>query len=59
METTEIVLKALRESGKAMKAGEIADLTGTDKGEIDKAIKKLKKEEKISSPKVCYYEIRP
>lgn len=58
METTEIVLKALRESGKPMKAGEIADLTGTDKGEIDKAIKKLKKEEKISSPKVCYYEIR-
>lgn len=58
MEITEVVLKALGESGKPMKAGEIAEMTGTDKAEIDKGIKKLKKDEKIWSPKVCYYEIK-
>ena len=57
MEATEVVLKTLRETGKPMKAGEIAAQSGVDKDDIDKAIKKLKKEEKISSPKVCYYEI--
>lgn len=56
METTEIVLKAMVEAGKPLKAGEIADIIGLDKKEIDNAIKKLKKEEKIVSPKVCYYE---
>ncbi len=56
METTEKVLKAMVEAGKPLKAGEIADIIGLDKKEIDNAIKKLKKEEKIVSPKVCYYE---
>lgn len=56
METIEKVLIALKEAGRPMKAGEIAELTGIDKKDIDNAIKKLKKEEKISSPKNCYYE---
>lgn len=56
METTEQVLKTLAEAGKPMKAGEIAELTGIDKKDVDNAIKKLKKEERISSPRVCYYE---
>ena len=47
METTEKVLKAMVEAGKPLKAGEIADIIGLDKKEIDNAIKKLKKEEKI------------
>lgn len=56
METTERVFKAMSDAGKPMKAGEIAELTGMDKKDVDNAIKKLKKEEKIISPKVCYYE---
>lgn len=56
METTEKVFKVLAEAGKPMKAGEIAELSGIDKKDVDNAIKKLKKEERISSPKVCYYE---
>lgn len=39
-----------------MKAGEIAEVSGIDKKDVDNAIKKLKKDEKITSPKVCYYE---
>lgn len=58
MDTTEVILKTLKEAGKAMKSGEIAEAAGIDKAEVDKVIKKLKKEEKISSPKNCYYEIK-
>ena len=58
METSEIVLKTLRKAGKPMKSGEIAELAGMDKAEVDKVIKKLKKEEKIQSPKNCYYEVK-
>lgn len=38
-----------------MKAGEIAENLGIDKKEIDKAIKTLKSEDVITSPKRCYY----
>jgi biotin operon repressor len=55
METKEIVLKTLQDSGKPMKSAEIAAQTGIDKAAVDKAIQSLKKEEKIVSPKVCFY----
>lgn len=58
METKELVLKTLKESGKPMKSAEIAASAGIDKAEVDKAIKSLKKEEKIASPKVCYYSAK-
>lgn len=47
------ILKAL---AKPMKAGEVAEETGLDKAEVDKAIKKLVKEGKVASPRRCYYE---
>ena len=56
MEIKDIILKTLRDNGAPMKSKEIAEVSGIDKSEIDKAIKVLKKEEKIVSPKVCYYE---
>jgi chromosome segregation and condensation protein ScpB len=56
METTEKVMQALVKAGKPMKSGEIAELTGIEKKDVDNAIKKLKKDDKIGSPKVCYYE---
>ena len=52
----EKVLETMRSAGKPMKAGEIAEASGLDKKEVDKAMKILKKEEKIVSPKVCYWE---
>lgn len=55
METIDLILKALNESGEPMKSGEIAEKLNIDKNEVDKAIKKLKKNEKIQSPKRCYY----
>lgn len=58
METTELVYKTLAEAGKPLKGAEIAELAGIDKKDVDNAIKKLKKEERIISPKVCYYQPR-
>lgn len=58
METAKIIFDAMKKNGKALKVSEIAELTGIDKKEVDKAIKKLIAESKISSPKRCYYEAK-
>jgi transcription initiation factor IIE alpha subunit len=58
MDINAIVLKTLEEQGVAMKSGEIAEKAGIDKKEVDKAIGKLKKEEKIFSPKNCFYAVK-
>ncbi|AFL94664.1 hypothetical protein CL1_0455 [Thermococcus cleftensis] len=55
MAEVELVFKVLKEAGKPLKSKEIAELAGIDKKEVDKAIKVLKKEGKIISPKRCYY----
>ena len=55
METKEIVFKALENSEKPLKGGEISEITGIDKKEVDKAIKKLVAEGKINSPIRCFY----
>ena len=52
----EKVFAAMKNAGKALKAGEIAELTGLDKKEVDKAMKLLKDEGAIISPKVCYWQ---
>ena len=54
--SVEKVLEAMKAAGKPLKAGEIAEAAGLDKKEVDKAMKVLKKEERIVSPKVCYWE---
>ena len=54
--STEKVLAAMQAAGKPMKAGEIAEASGLDKKEVDKAMKVLKSEEKIVSPKRCFWE---
>ncbi|OFX49471.1 MAG: MarR family transcriptional regulator [Bacteroidetes bacterium GWA2_30_7] len=58
MEHSEQIISAIKKAGKALKGGEIADLTGIDKKDVDKVIKKLKAEEKIFSPKVCFYDVK-
>lgn len=55
MDLNDKVLKAFKDSENPLRPGEVADMLGLDKKEIDKAIKDLKKEEKIYSPKRCYY----
>lgn len=50
------VLIAMKKAGKPLKAGEIAELSGLEKKEVEKLMNELKKEEKIASPKRCYWE---
>lgn len=57
MDAKEAVLKALKDVGKPLRPGDIAEAAGLDKDAVSKAIKELKKEEKIDSPKRCFYGI--
>ncbi|GAB6087089.1 HTH domain-containing protein [Alkaliphilus crotonatoxidans] len=57
MSANEAIYEALKKSKDPLKAGEIAEITGIDKKEVDKAIKTLKNEGKIVSPKRCYYTV--
>ena len=45
----------MRAEGEPLNAGKIAELGGLDRKEVDKAMTKLKKEEKIVSPIRCYW----
>ncbi len=56
MDNVKTVLDAMKKAGKPVSAGQLAELTGLDKKEVDKAMNQLKKEEKIASPKKCYWE---
>lgn len=57
MESKEKVLHAMKEAGKPVRPGQVAESTGIDKKELSKIIKELKKEGKIISPKQCFYSI--
>ena len=56
MDTIEKILQVMKKAGEPMNAGKIAEQTGIDRKEVDKAMKVLKEEEKIISPKRCYWE---
>lgn len=54
-EKAEAVLKAMKDVGKPVRPGDVAKALGIESKEVSKAIKVLKKEGKIHSPKRCYY----
>lgn len=58
MENESKVLSVFKKEGKALSAKEVAELSGIDKKEVDKIIKKLKDGDKLDSPKRCYYQIK-
>jgi len=58
MDNENKVLEAFTKAGKALNSKEAAELSGVDKKEVDKIIKKLKEAEKLDSPKRCYYQIK-
>lgn len=57
MDTKEKVLMVFAESGEALSPGKVGEKLGLEKKELDKAIKALKEEGKIFSPKRCFYQI--
>jgi hypothetical protein len=56
MEPREIVFAAMQKAGKALKAGEVAELAGLEKKEVEKAIKKLSTEGRVFSPVRCFWQ---
>lgn len=56
METKERVLATMKEAGEPLNAGKIAELSGIDRKEVDKAMKQLKDEGAIVSPVRCKWE---
>ena len=56
MDTTKKVLDCMKKAGKPLSAGQIAEITGIERKEVDKAMKVLKTDGSISSPKNCYWE---
>ena len=50
------VLSAMKKAGKPVRPGDVAKQLGVDSKEVSKAIKELKNQGKVISPKRCYYE---
>jgi biotin operon repressor len=57
MEHTERVLAYFEKSGEVLRPGAVGEALGLEKKDLDKAIKSLKEEGKIFSPKRCFYQI--
>ncbi|MCL2136134.1 MAG: MarR family transcriptional regulator [Coriobacteriia bacterium] len=51
----EIVLDCFVQSGEPLRPADVVKATGLEKTDVDKAIKALKKDGRIDSPKRCYY----
>ncbi len=56
METKEKVLQVMTDAGEPLNAGKVAELSGIDRKEVDKAMKQLKDEGAIISPVRCKWE---
>jgi hypothetical protein len=58
METKLKVLQAMQQAATPMRTGDIVTATGIDKKEVEKAMKELKKDETIFSPKQCFWQAK-
>lgn len=55
METIEKVFETIKTVGEPVNAGKVAEISGIDRKEVDKAFKKLKETGRIISPKRCFW----
>lgn len=53
MDVKEKVLQVMKEAGEPLNAGKIAEISGIDRKEVDKAMTELKAEGAIVSPVRC------
>ncbi len=58
MDTKEKIIQAFKDAGKPLRTGEAAEMAGLEKKDAEKAIKKLKEDGTLFSPKRCYYDIQ-
>jgi len=57
MDAIDKVILTLQASDKPLKAGEIAQSANLDKKEVDLAMKALKADGRITSPKRCFWTV--
>lgn len=58
MEIKEKIIQAFENAGKPMRPGEVAEMAGLEKKDAEKAIKKMKDEGVLYSPKRCFYDLQ-
>jgi len=58
MDINELCLSALRSANKPMKVGELAEVSGLDKKQVEKSIKQLNTEGKVFSPVRCFWQAK-
>lgn len=58
MNNYEKVLEFFKNSNEPVNVGMVVEKTGIERKEVDKIMAQLKKEEKITSPKRCYWELK-
>jgi hypothetical protein len=58
MEIKNQVLNAMKKAQQPLNAGKVVELTKLDRKEVDKAMKMLKDEGLIVSPKRCFWEAK-
>lgn len=58
MEVKEKIIQAFENAGKPMRPGEVAEMAGIEKKDAEKAIKKMKDEGVLYSPKRCFYDLQ-
>jgi predicted transcriptional regulator len=58
LDIKKVVLETLILSEEPLKSGDIAEKCGIEKVQVDKAIKQLMAEEKVFSPKRCFYDAK-
>ena len=56
MDAVDKVLETMKKAGEPLNTGKIVELSGMDRKEVEKAMKALKKDERIVSPKRCYWQ---
>ena len=56
MDPVDAVLMAMKDAGEPLNAGKIAEISGLDREEVDKAMKALKASGDIVSPVRCKWE---
>ncbi len=59
MDVKEKILEVLKKEGEPLSAGKITELSGLERKEVDKAMKVMKEDGSIVSPKRCYWEPAP
>ena len=56
MDHKELILEAMKKAGEPLNSGKVAELTGLDRKDVDKAFAELKKAGAIVSPVRCKWE---